>query len=199
MSVCHAEKVVTDPVWAQRWPALFFHFLRFLSSRVQSEGFYLALCNCCQLLLSRSCSQIAVSWQPPSVFPTRSSLPAARMHVQPWFSLHHLESSEDALGGGDRGGPSGAATCCLPALSLPSTCGSTSALPCCLCKCRTRRQTHTNLQLSQSWRVDFWNFPPENLHFWGFSSVSCLPVRHPDCFFYCFSVPFPLVFYFLWV
>lgn len=69
MSVCHAEKVGTDPVWAQRRPALFFHFLQhFLSSRVQSKGFHLALRNCCQLVLAWPCSQIAVSWQPSSVF-----------------------------------------------------------------------------------------------------------------------------------
>ena len=27
MSICHAEKVVADPVWAHRQPALFFDFL----------------------------------------------------------------------------------------------------------------------------------------------------------------------------
>lgn len=34
--------------------------------------------------------------------------------------------------------------------------------------------------------------------FLGFiCSVSCLLVRHLNCFFFCFSVPFPLVVYFL--
>lgn len=66
MSVCHAEKVVTDLIWTHRRPALFFHFFQhFLSSQVQSKGFYLALCNCCQLILSWPCSQITVSRQPP--------------------------------------------------------------------------------------------------------------------------------------
>lgn len=54
------------------------------------------------------------------------------------------------------------------------------------------------LSLAQSWRADFWNFPPDNLHFWGLSVLSPayfhLGIFH--CFF-CFSVPFPLVFHFL--
>lgn len=46
-----------------------------------------------------------------------------------------------------------------------------TCLPCCLCKCWTRRHT-LMLSLAQSWKVDFWNFPPENLHFWGLSVLS---------------------------
>lgn len=54
------------------------------------------------------------------------------------------------------------------------------------------------LSLAQSWRADFWNFSTCESPFLGFiCSVSCPPMRHLDCFFYCFSVPFPLVVYFL--
>lgn len=161
MSVCHAEKVVTDRVWAHGQPALFFHFLQhFLSSRVQSKGFHFAPCNCCQLILSWPCSQIAVSRQPPLSFPP-PSLPSqpAHMHVQPQFSLHHLESSEEALGGSGGGGPSDAAACCwLPSALFALICGSTPALPCCLCKCWTWRQTHTNPQLSTELESGFLEF-----------------------------------------
>lgn len=66
-----------------------------------------------------------------------------------------------------------------PALSSPS---SVEAHLLCLAACanvgRGDRLTLI-LSLAQSWRADFWNFPSENLHFWGLScSVSCLPVRH---------------------
>lgn len=140
MSVCHAEKVGTDPVWAQRRPALSFHFLQhFLSSRVRSKGFRWAPRNCCQLVLAWPRSQMAVSWQP-----------SCRAHVQPWFPLRRLGGSEAARGGSGHGGLSAAACCPRPAPSLPSTRGSTPALPCCPCKCWTRRQTHTNPRLSRA-------------------------------------------------
>lgn len=71
------RKVVTDPVWAHRRPALFFHSLRhFLSSRVQSKGFYLALCKCCQLILSGPAPRFPSLGSLPLVFSTLCSLPA---------------------------------------------------------------------------------------------------------------------------
>lgn len=63
------------------------------NSPVQSKGFYFALCNSGQLILSWLCSQIAVSGQRPLGLPPPSpSSQPAHMHVQPWFSLHHSET-----------------------------------------------------------------------------------------------------------
>lgn len=115
--------------------------LSFLLSPVQGLSFIwrsVTAASLSSLALLPDFSLLAAS--PWFSSPSAPSQPA-RMHVQPWFSLHHLERSAVALGGGGRSGPSDAAACCPLALSLPSTCGSTPALPCCLCKCWTRRQT----------------------------------------------------------
>lgn len=121
-------------------------------------------------VIAASFSSLGPDCSLPSVFSTLSSFPACHMHVQPRFSLHHLESSAEVQA------VAAVVACHLLytalGLSPPSTYGSTPALPCCLCKCWTRRQTHTNPQLSTSWRADFWNFPFENLHFWGLSVLS---------------------------
>lgn len=171
MYICHAEKVVTDSVWAHRQPALFFHFLQhFLSSRVQSKGFYFALYNRCQLLLSWPCSQIAVSWQPPpsSLHPLLlPSLPACMC------SFGFCSIAVKAL---QRPWAAVAAGLLLPpaalALSLPPP---VEAHLLCLAACANVGQGDRLtliLSLAQSWRAHFWNFPRENLHIWGLSALS---------------------------
>lgn len=81
----------------------------------------------------------SVSWRPPlGLPPPRPPCPApaprlpkpACMHFQLWVLIHHLESSEAALGSGGGGW---LVRCCRPAPSpCPLTCGDT---PVCLAAC----------------------------------------------------------------
>lgn len=180
LSVCPAEMVVTGPVWAYGQPALFFQFLRHLPPRplppVQSKGFYFALCHCGQLILSWPCFQIAVSGQRPLGLPppSPSSQPATCMCSLGFCSI--TLGAEEALGGSSSG-PSEAVPAAPPGpppvpLTPSATCGSTPAWPCCLCKCWTGRQPHTNPQLSTELQSRSLEFPPDNLHFWGLSVLS---------------------------
>lgn len=98
-----------------------------------------------------------------------AALPPARMRVQPWRSLHHLGRSE-ARGGGGRGGRQR-----LPRAARPLPPPTVEAHLLCLAACAHVGQGDRLtliLSLAQSWRVDFWKFPPENLHFWGLSVLS---------------------------
>lgn len=89
MSVCHAEKAVTDRC-GHRDGGFALSFPPTLSC-VQPEGFYWA--PSLLPLTVWPCSPTAVSWHPLGF----STLPQpARMRVQPWPSLHHLGSSEEA-------------------------------------------------------------------------------------------------------
>lgn len=147
MSVCHAEEVGDDPTWAQRPPALFFHFLQhFLSSRVLSKAFVWRSVPAASLS-SRPCSQTAASWQPPSVSSTPPTQPA-HVHVQPRFSLHRLEVPRRPRVAVTTW-PAGAAACC----PRPSPCPPpVEAHLLCLAACANVGQgdTHTNPQLSRA-------------------------------------------------
>lgn len=199
MSICHAEKVVTDPVWAHRRPALFFHFLQhFLSSRVQSKGFYLALCKCCQLILSGPAPRFQSLGSLPLVFSTLCSLPAC---PHACAALVFTPSPCAFCGGPGWRWPQWPIRRCRvlspgPLLALhlwKHTCFA--LLP---VQMLDKETDCLILSLAQSWRADFWNFSTCESPFLGFiCSVSCPPMRHLDCFFYCFSVPFPQVVYFL--
>lgn len=118
-------------------------------------------------MLSWPCSQTAVSQQPALWFHP----PSARMHVQPWFSLHHLDRAEAAW----------VVAAVVAQQTLPLAAPS-PLLALCLWKhiCfallpvqMLDKETDTLiLSLAQSWRANFWNFPPENLHCWSLSVLS---------------------------
>lgn len=173
MSICHAEMVVTDPVWAYRQPALFFRFLQhFLPTAPQSGPRAFILCSVTAASLS--------SLGPAPRLQSPGSVPSVCLHPPLPPSLPTCMCSlgfrsitlkvEVALGGG---GPSEAAPAApAPAPPPSSACGSTPAWPCCLCKCRTGTQPHTNPQLSTELESRSLEFPPDNLHFWGLSVLS---------------------------
>nr|KAF6416269.1 hypothetical protein HJG59_009525 [Molossus molossus] len=163
MSVCHAEKVVTDRCGHRDG-----QLCAFISSDTppaSSPRAFTGRCHCCRLILW-PCSPTAVSWRPPRGF-LHAPQPA-RMRVQPWPSLHHLGSSGEARAAVAAVAGRG----CRPR-------GSTPPSLCCLRPCRTRRQTHTNPQLSTELESGFLEFSAQESPFLGYiCSVSGLPVRH---------------------
>lgn len=140
---------MTDPVWAQRRPALFFHFLqhsppesspRALIWRPVTAASLPSLGPAPRLQSPGSLPSGFSTLRPPSLSTCMCSLGFCSITLKvlrrPWVAVTTV--AHQML-------PHAA-----PALPLPSTCGSTPALPCCLCKCWTRRQTHTNPQLSRA-------------------------------------------------
>lgn len=187
--VCLSCRKGSDcPVRAQRLPALRFHSLPH-SPPASSPRAFTGRCHCCRLI-PWPCSPTAVCWQPPLGFRRAPPSPHA------CAALALAPSPRKVGGPGWRWPwwPSEAAACC-PASSAPHR-GSTPPLPCCLCTCWTRRQTHTNPQLSTELESGFLEISTRESPFLGFiCSVSGLPVRRLDCSSSCFSVPFPWCFF----
>lgn len=178
MYTCQAEKVVTGPAWAHRQPALFISSSTFFPPESSPRPFILRCVTAASFSLGP-----APRWRSPG------SLPSVFLH--PLFlpslpaCMCTLGLRSIALKALKRPWVAGAAAVrsMLPfAAASPSSnsaFGSTPALPCCLCKCWTRRHTHTRPQLSTELERPFLEFSVWESPLLGFTcSASCLSVRH---------------------
>lgn len=173
-------------MWAQRR-----RLCAFVSSDTllrPARGLLLGARHCC-----RSPSGPAPRRQSPGtpwVSPRSPSLPACVCSPGP----HSITSEVRRRPGWRRlRWPWGAAACCPASPALHR--GSTPPLPCCLCTCWTRRQTHTNPQLSTELERGFLEISTRESPFLGFiCSVSGLPVRHLTVPSPAFQFLFPGVF-----
>lgn len=197
VSVCHAEKVGTDPGRAQTacFVLSFPPALSFLPRPVQ--GLFFGCVTAARLSSLGPAPRLQSPGSLPR-FPPHSLRPACPHARAAWFSLRRLGSCEEAPGGGDHVAGSAAACGPGPLLAAPPPTPMEAHLLCLAACANVGQGDRLTLILSLaelgSGFLEFSTRGP----FLGFiCSVSCLPVRHLDCFLFCFSVPFPLVVYFL--
>lgn len=169
-SVCHAEEVVTDLVWAHRRPALFFHFPNTFLPPESSPRAFISLCKRCQLLLSWPCSQIAVSWQPPVFL-----LPLLPPRLPACMCSLGFRSIASKVGGSPGRRWQWWLSDAAAGRPWRTLCPPPADAPACLAACANVGQGDgltLILSLAQAGEQISGIFPLENLRFWGLPVVS---------------------------